>query len=164
MAGESDRGGRNRGQEREHFAGMTMRERMQGMAAGTWRAPSSELLGLEFTHLAPDTATVEMDVQPAHANPMGSVQGGILTALSDLAMGGAFASGLGEGESFTTLELKINFLKPVWTGRLRAEARVVKRGRTAGLTECDVRNGDGDLIARASSTCMVLRGADAEGR
>jgi uncharacterized protein (TIGR00369 family) len=71
---------------------------------------------------------------------------------------------LAEGESFATLELKINFLKPVWTGRLRAEGRVVKRGRTVGLAECDVRNGEGQLVARASSTCLTLRGGDAEGR
>ena len=80
------------------------------------------------------------------------------------AMGMAWASTLGEGETFTTLELKINFLKPVWSGTLQARGRVVKAGRTVGLVECDVLDAQDRLVARASSTCMTLRGAQAEGR
>jgi uncharacterized protein (TIGR00369 family) len=79
-------------------------------------------------------------------------------------MGIAYASTLAEDESFTTLELKINFLKPVWQARLTAEGRVVKRGRTIGLTECDITDENGSLVARASSTCMTLRGDEAAGR
>jgi uncharacterized protein (TIGR00369 family) len=79
-------------------------------------------------------------------------------------MGMAFASTLDEGETFTTLELKINFLKPVWTGRLVATGRVVKGGRTIGLVECDVVDEKERLVARASSTCMTLRGDEAKGR
>ena len=143
---------------------LSIRARLEAMRSGAWRAPSSELLGLEFVALDGDGCAVEMETVPAHANPMGTLAGGVLTALADLAMGGAYANGLAEGESFTTLELKINFLKPVWTGRLRAEGRVVKRGRTVGLVECDVKNGEGALVARASSTCLTLRGSEAEGR
>ena len=101
---------------------------------------------------------------PQHANPMGTVHGGVLCDLADAAMGLAHASTLGEGETFTRLELKINFLKPVWSGRLTATGRVVKHGRTIGLVECDVRDDDGHLVARASSTCMTLRGEAAVGR
>jgi uncharacterized protein (TIGR00369 family) len=79
-------------------------------------------------------------------------------------MGMAWASTLGEGETFATLELKINFLKPVWSGTLRARGRVVKSGHTIGLVECDVLDTQDRLVARASSTCMTLRGAQAEGR
>ena len=71
---------------------------------------------------------------------------------------------LEEGESFTTLELKINFLKPVWKARLKATGRVVKQGRTIGLIECDVIDEQGSLVARAVSTCMILRGEQATGR
>jgi uncharacterized protein (TIGR00369 family) len=71
---------------------------------------------------------------------------------------------LEEGETFTTLELKINFLKPVWKGKLRAEGRVIKGGRTVGLVECDITDDQQRLVARVSSTCMTLRGADATGR
>ncbi|MGH3115191.1 MAG: PaaI family thioesterase, partial [Gaiellaceae bacterium] len=74
-----------------------------------------------------------MDTTPRHTNPMGTTHGGILCDLADGAMGMAWASELEEGETFTTLELKINYLKPVWSTHLRAEANVVKRGRTIGL-------------------------------
>jgi uncharacterized protein (TIGR00369 family) len=87
-----------------------------------------------------------------------------LCDVADAAMGIAYASTLGKDESFTTLELKINFLKPVWQAQLTAEGRVVKRGRTMGLTECDITDEKGSLVARASSTCMTLRGAEAAGR
>jgi uncharacterized protein (TIGR00369 family) len=79
-------------------------------------------------------------------------------------MGMAYASTLEEDETFTTLELKINFLKPVREGRLMATGRVVKGGRTVGLVECDVLDDKERLVARASSTCMTLRGAQAAGR
>ena len=76
----------------------------------------------------------------------------------------AWAAGLAEGETFTTLELKINFLKPVWTGKLTATGRVVKGGRTIGLVECEIVDEKQRLVARASSTVMTLRGAEAAGR
>jgi uncharacterized protein (TIGR00369 family) len=95
---------------------------------------------------------------------MGTVHGGVLCDLADAAMGMAYASSLDEGETFTTLELKINFLKPVWSGRLIATGRLVKGGRTVGLAECDVMDDKDRLVARASSTCMTLRGEAAGGR
>jgi uncharacterized protein (TIGR00369 family) len=79
-------------------------------------------------------------------------------------MGTAWFSTLEPGETFTTLELKINFLRPFWTGKLIARGRVVSRGRTVGMTECDVFDERERLIARASSTCMTLRGDAASGR
>jgi uncharacterized protein (TIGR00369 family) len=95
---------------------------------------------------------------------MGTLHGGVLCDIADAAMGMAYASSLGEGETFTTLELKINFLRPVRTARLRAVGEVVSRGRTIGLVTCDVRDEEERLVARASSTCMMLRGEDARGR
>jgi uncharacterized protein (TIGR00369 family) len=76
----------------------------------------------------------------------------------------AYAYSLDDNETFTTLELKINFLKPVWSGRLTATGYVVKSGRTVGLVNCDVHDEKQSLVARASSTCMTLRGAEAAGR
>jgi uncharacterized protein (TIGR00369 family) len=99
-----------------------------------------------------------------HSNPMGTIHGGILCDLADAAMGMAYYSTLGPGESFTTLELKINFLRPFWTGRLVARGRVVSRGRTVGMTECEVADDEGRLIAKATSTCLTLRGEAASGR
>jgi uncharacterized protein (TIGR00369 family) len=59
---------------------------------------------------------------------------------------------------------KINFLKPVWHARLQATGRVVKQGRTVGLVECDIIDSDAALVARATSTCMTLRGDQGRGR
>ena len=92
------------------------------------------------------------------------MHGGVLCDIADAAMGMAYAATLDEAETFTTLELKINFLKPVRSGKLTAEGRVVKGGRTVGLVECDVRDASGSLVARATSTCMTLRGEQAAGR
>jgi uncharacterized protein (TIGR00369 family) len=127
-------------------------------------APIARFIGWRMTAIAPGRATMEMDADERLANPMGTLHGGVLCDLSDAAMGIAYASELERGESFTTLELKINFMKPVWRAHLRAEGKVVKRGRTIGLVECDVFDDKGSLVARASSTCMTLRAEMAKGR
>jgi uncharacterized protein (TIGR00369 family) len=95
---------------------------------------------------------------------MGTLHGGILCDLADAAMGMAFFTTLEEGESFTTLELKINYLRPFWTGTLLAYGKVVSRGKTIGLTECRIVDDQDRLIAHATSTCMALRGGMAQGR
>ncbi len=126
--------------------------------------PVATLIGFTIGSIEPGRVVMEMNAGPQHANPMGTLHGGVLCDLADAAMGMAYASSLGEGETFTTLELKINFLKPVWTGRLTATGRLVKGGNTVGLVECDVHDDKDRLVARASSTCMTLRGQQAEGR
>jgi uncharacterized protein (TIGR00369 family) len=126
--------------------------------------PIAELVGFTLTSVEPGRAVVELEATERHANPMGTLHGGVLCDVADAAMGIAYASTLGEAETFTTLELKINFLKPVWKAKLRAEGRVVKAGRTVGLVECDVRDDQGELVARATSTCLTLRGEQARGR
>jgi uncharacterized protein (TIGR00369 family) len=126
--------------------------------------PIAQLVGFRLISAEPGRAVFELDATERHANPMGTLHGGVLCDVADAAMGVAYATTLDEGESFTTLELKINFLKPFWTGRLVATGRLVKRGRTIGLVECDVTDEQGSLVARASSTCMTLRGELAQGR
>jgi uncharacterized protein (TIGR00369 family) len=126
--------------------------------------PIAQLIGFDLTSVKPGEAVIEFQATEAHANPMGTLHGGVLCDIADAAMGLAYAANLGEGESFTTLELKINFLKPIWKARLRAVARVVKQGRTTGLVECDVTDDKGSLVARATSTCLTLRGEHARGR
>jgi uncharacterized protein (TIGR00369 family) len=126
--------------------------------------PVAELIGMTLVRAGGSECTMELEVGERHSNPMGTVHGGIVCDLADAAMGMAYFSSLDEGESFTTLELKINFLRPFWQGKLVANGRVVSRGRTVGLTECDVLDAEGRLIARASSTCMTLRGDAASRR
>lgn len=138
-----------------------MRKVMRGEAPPP---PIATLIGFWITSVEPGRAVLELEAAERHANPMGTVHGGVLCDIADAAMGIAYASTLGEGETFTTLELKINFLKPVRTARLQAVGRVIKGGRTVGLAECDVTDEGGGLVARATSTCMTLRGEDARGR
>ena len=143
----------------------TMLDLMRQIQRGSLPPPPvAELIGFRLSSVEPGQAVLELDAEGRHTNPMGTVHGGILCDLADAAMGMAYASTLDEGESFTTLELKINFLKPVWTGRLVATGRMVKGGRTVGLTECDVVDDTERLVARASSTLMTLRGEAASGR
>src|SRR2546427_63891 len=128
------------------IASPTMLSRIQNHLRGeTPVAPVATLIGFKLTAIAPGEATITLATGPQHANPMGTLHGGILCDIADAAMGLAYASNLAEGESFTTLELKINFLKPVWKARLRAEGRVVKRGKTVGMVECDVMDETGSL-------------------
>ena len=126
--------------------------------------PIATLIGFTLTAIQPGQAVIEFEATTQHANPMGTLHGGVLCDIADAAMGMAYASTLAAGETFTTLELKINFLRPFWTGKLFAEARMVKDGRTIGLVECNVTDTQQRLVARAASTCMTLRGQQAEGR
>ncbi|MFZ0885323.1 MAG: PaaI family thioesterase [Candidatus Acidiferrales bacterium] len=126
--------------------------------------PIAQLIGFQLIAAKHGEAVVEFDAGNKHANPMGTLHGGVLCDVADAAMGIAFASTLDDGESFTTLELKINFLRPVWNDKLRAVGKVVSRGKTVGMTECDITNAAGAIVARSSSTCMVLRGEKAAGR
>jgi len=138
---------------------------MRKLVAGELAPPPiAQHLGLRATHAELGAAVIELDADSRLANPMGTLHGGVICDLSDLAMGMAMATTLEDDESFTTLDLNAKYLKPVWKTRLRATATVVKRTRTLGLIECDVVDEGGSLVARVLSTCMVLRGAEARGR
>jgi len=126
--------------------------------------PIARLIGFEANEIADGRAVVTLAAGPQHANPMGTLHGGVLCDIADAAMGMAFASTLASGESFTTIELKINFFRPIWEARLRAEGKVVRRGSTVGYIECEISDEAGRLVAKASSTCMALRGDRAKGR
>jgi uncharacterized protein (TIGR00369 family) len=137
----------------------------RAMVAGDVEPPPvARLVGFAMTQIEPGRAVFEMDAGPQHASPLGTVHGGIVCDLVDAAMGCAHASQLDEGETFTTLELKINFTKPVWQGHLVAEGKVMKAGRTIGLVEGRVTDDAGSLVAYATSTCLTLRGDAARGR
>jgi len=126
--------------------------------------PIASLIGFTLSAVSPGEAVIELTTGPQHANPMGALHGGVLCDIADAAMGIAYASTLTDGETFATVEMKINFLKPVWTARLRAVGRLIKRGKTLGFLECDITDEEQSLVARASSTCMTLRGEQANGR
>lgn len=120
--------------------------------------PIAQLLGIEIIEVELGRAVLEMEASEKMHNPMGTLHGGVLCDLADLAMGYAFFSTLADDELFTTAELKLNFLKPIWEGKLRAESKIIKRGGTIGLVECHVYDKKGSLVAHSTSTCMILKG------
>ena len=119
--------------------------------------PVARLLGLVMKAIEPGRCVFELAADERHHNPLGTLHGGVYGDLADAAMGWAYAATLAEGDSFTTVEMKINFLRAVRQATLTAEAKVVKAGSTLGYVECEVKDQDGRLVAKASSTCMKLR-------
>ena len=122
-------------------------------------------LGFKLVDVGPGTATVEIfaDIE-IHGNPMGTIHGGVMCDIADAAVGMAHAAGLEEGESFTSVDLQINFFRPAWNGRLRAIAKPVNVGRVISRYVCDIVKDDDKLVAQVTSTVMTLRGEKATGR
>jgi uncharacterized protein (TIGR00369 family) len=119
--------------------------------------PVGQLIGFRLVAAEEGRVTFELEAGPQHASPPGTLHGGVLCDVADAAMGCATLSLLADGESFATVELKINFLKPVWTGLLTAVGSVVKAGRTLSLCECRITDEGGSLVAFATCTQMTLR-------
>ena len=133
----------------------TMLELAQRMLRGEQPLPPvGRLIGLVVKAIEPGRAVFELEAGERHHNPMGTLHGGVLCDLADSAMGYAYAATLAEGETFTTVELKINFLRAVRQATLTAEATVVKAGSTLGYVECEVKDERGRLVAKAASTCL----------
>jgi uncharacterized protein (TIGR00369 family) len=118
-------------------------------------APITSLLGVRPVALGEGEARVELTAGEHLHNAMGTVHGGIFCDLADVAMGAALATVTSDGESFTTLQLQMSYLLPVANGRLSAHARVIRRGRGTAHLECDLEDGEGRLVARASSVCAI---------
>jgi uncharacterized protein (TIGR00369 family) len=91
--------------------------------AKTNDVPIARLIGFEAKDIADGRATVVLAAGPQHANPTGTLHGGVLCDIADAAMGIAFASTLAPDESFTTVELKINFFRPVWQHNSKRKER-----------------------------------------
>lgn len=128
--------------------------KMADDAYPTW--PLGSVLGIELISMGDGTSRWHMEAGAEHANPLGTMHGGVLCDIGDAALSTAYMSTLEEGQLFTTVDLRINFLRPVRTGRLEAIGRVVHRGRNMGMSESEVSNEDGDLVAKLAGTCMTL--------
>jgi uncharacterized protein (TIGR00369 family) len=110
-----------------------------------------ELVGLEVGARAEGHAVVTLEAAEEHLNPHGSVHGGVVATLVDVAMGAAVVAA--GGDSPVTIEMKVTYLDPAKPGHLRAEARVRKRGRRLTIVEAEVFQGQGDdLVALALAT------------
>jgi uncharacterized protein (TIGR00369 family) len=136
---------------------------LQAMVAGELPPPPvARLLGMELR--AVDEGRAEFALPPAEEqlNPLGTVHGGVITTILDSAMGCAVHTTLPAGMTYTTLELKVNFVRPVLlgSGPVVAEGTVVHRGSTVVTAEGRlVREDDGKLVAHASSTLLVMPAA-----
>ena len=125
----------------------------------------AKTLGFRLIEVGPGTATMELMADTeVHANPMGTIHGGVLCDIADAAIGTAHAASLEHGESFTSIDLQINFFRPIWSCRLRAVARPVNVGRQISRYVCDILKDDDKLVAQVTSTVMTLRGEQATGR
>ena len=113
-------------------------------------------LGARIAEAEPGRVVLELEAGPKHRHGGGVVQGGVITQIADAAMGMSLGTLQEDGMWNTTIELKINFLRPVVEGRLRAVGRVVEMKQTLLFSEADVIDDQDRLVARASSTCMPV--------
>ncbi|MES1156027.1 MAG: PaaI family thioesterase [Pseudorhodoplanes sp.] len=115
---------------------------------------------LDFRLVAADQGRVRFEAEPQfkHYNPIGVVHGGFAMTMLDSALGCAVHSTLEKGEAYTTLEFKINLVRPLTknTGNVVAEGRIVHRGRTVATSEGEIKDEAGKLYAHATTTCMVF--------
>jgi uncharacterized protein (TIGR00369 family) len=120
--------------------------------------PITRLVGFAFEALAEGRVVFAFTPGEEHANPMAGTHGGVLTTVLDSAMGCAIATKLAVGQGYTTLELKINFVRPVThaTGRLLGEGRIVHMGTKTATAEGFLRDAEGKLYAHATTTCLLF--------
>ncbi len=148
-----------------------LRRQIEGRLAGHesthMRYPTaiSQLLGFRIVAIGEAMAVVELDADAQrHGNQQGTVHGGLLCELADAAIGTAHSTLMAEGESFTSIDLKATFLRPVWRSTLCARAWAEHRGRTVSHYRCDIERDDGKTVASIASAVMTLRGEHARGR
>jgi uncharacterized protein (TIGR00369 family) len=115
-----------------------------------------QTLGARITESEPGRVVLELEAGPEHRHGGGVVQGGVITQIADAAMGMSLATLQEDGVWNTTIELKINFIRPVVSGKIRAVGRVVEMRQTLLFSEADILDEQDRLVARASSTCMPL--------
>jgi uncharacterized protein (TIGR00369 family) len=123
-------------------------------------APIQRLLDFALGEVGEGRVVFTAEPGEQHYNPIGVVHGGYAATLLDSAMGAAVHSTLPAGQGYTTLETKFNLVRPVTadTGQVRAEGKVVHRGRSVATAESDLRDGAGKLLAHATSTCLIVGG------
>ena len=138
---------------------MTGLEQLEAMGRGELPPPPiGETRGMETVGGEHGSFHVELVPQHRHYNPLGTVHGGVISTLLDTAAGCSVHSTLAVGEGYTSLDLTVKFLRPVTvdSARLRAEGRVIHRGRRTALAEATLYDAAGRQVAHATSTCMIF--------
>jgi len=118
----------------------------------------AQTLGYDVTEVESGRVVVTADPKDSHLNPAGTVHGGLAATLLDSCMGLAIQSTLEQGVGSTTLEFKISFVRPVSpeTGPIKAEGRVINRGRRVGIAEGRLTDGEGRLLVHGTTTCLIF--------
>jgi uncharacterized protein (TIGR00369 family) len=140
-------------------ARMSGLEFLQSISAGTMgRPPALDTLAIDPVEVQEGRAVFEMTPAQWHYNPIGGVHGGVLATLADTALGCAVHSRLPAGTGYSTLEVKLNFVRPVTTatGRIRCVAQVLSFGRRAATAEARITDSNGKLYAHATTTCLLF--------
>jgi uncharacterized protein (TIGR00369 family) len=140
-------------------ARMSGLEFLQSISAGTLgRPPVLDTLAIDPVEVQEGCVVFEMTPAEWHYNPIGGVHGGVLATLADTALGCAVHSRLPAGTGYTTLEVKLNFVRPVTTatGRIRCEGNVLSLGRRAATAEARITDYHGKLYVHATTTCLVF--------
>jgi uncharacterized protein (TIGR00369 family) len=138
---------------------MTGLEYIQALIDGSIPPPPIVNL-MNMTAVAAEVGRVTFTCEPneSHYNPIGTVHGGLVCTLLDSVAGCAVQTTLPAGQGYTSLEIKVNYLRPVLatTGTLTAVGVVTKPGRRAAFADCTVTDSQGRLVATASSTLLVF--------
>jgi uncharacterized protein (TIGR00369 family) len=132
---------------------------LQAIINGTVpQPPIAELLDFRLAEAENGRAVFEALPAFRHYNPIGTVHGGFAATLLDSALGCSIFSTLLKGDTWTTLELKLNFVRALNkdTGPVRAEGRIIHRGRKVATSEGDLKDRAGKLYAHATTTCMIF--------
>ena len=135
---------------------------VSGVGEGTIPPPPiASTLGFGPLRVVDGTVVLEMEPQPFHDNPIGSMHGGVIATMLDTVTGCAVHATLPAGVTYTSLDLSVRFIRAVrpGTGTVTATGRVVHRGSRTAVAEATLHDGSGRLIATATSTCLVLEPA-----
>jgi uncharacterized protein (TIGR00369 family) len=120
--------------------------------------PITETLGFRLAEVAPGYALFTMTPAYKHYNPIGTVHGGVAATLLDSCMSCAIQTHFAAGTGYTTLEFKVNLVRPITdkTGPIRAEGRSLHIGRRSGTAEGRLIDAGGALLAHATTTCLIF--------
>jgi len=121
-------------------------------------SPFPRHLPMRLVSMDLDRARIELDVAECHLQPFGIVHGGVIATLIDTATFWAAFGSLPADHGLVNVDLKLNYLQAVSSGRLVAESRAIRSGRTLSYTEASVTDSDGALVAHGTSTLMSLPG------
>ena len=143
----------------KHAPNMSGREYLAAIVAGRFPSPPiAKLMGFHLAEVGEGFAVFECTPGEQHYNPIGVVHGGLACTLLDSCMACAVHTTLPKGTAYTTLEVKVNLVRPITgaTGLLRAEGRVIHSGKRSGTSEGRLIDAAGKLYAHGTTTCMIF--------